>query len=101
MKKHIIIPLLALAMALGSCAMPNTTVRTVDDRPSLAIKGAPPTAILLVDGIPMGVANQYDGEPRTLTVEPGSHTVGIAIGNQIIFEQRVFVESSLKTITVH
>jgi len=35
-----------------------------------------------------------------LTVEPGSHTVRVAVGNQIIYEQRVFVESSLKTITV-
>jgi hypothetical protein len=101
MRTHIIIPLFALAVALCSCAMPNTAVRAVDDRPSIAIKGAPPDAILLVDGLPMGVANQYDGEPRTLTVEAGSHTVSVAIGNQVIFEQRVFVESSLKTITVH
>jgi hypothetical protein len=101
MKNHIIIPLFALAVALCSCAMPNTAVRTVDDRPTIAIKGAPPDALLFVDGLPMGVANQYDGEPKTLTVEPGSHTVRVTFANQVIYEQRVFVESSLKTITVH
>ena len=101
MKNCIIIPLFALAVALCSCAMPNTAVRAVDDRPTIAIKGAPANAVLYVDGLPMGAASQYDGEPQTLTVEPGSHTVRVAVGNQIIYEQRVFVESSLKTITVH
>jgi hypothetical protein len=100
MKNHIIIPLFALMVALGSCAMPNTAVRTIDDRPTLAIKGAPLDAVLYVDNLPMGAASQYDGAPNTLAVEPGSHTVRITVGNQVIYEQRVFVESSLKTIIV-
>lgn len=36
--------------------MPATTVRSVDSRPSIAIKGASPAAELLVDGLNMGKA---------------------------------------------
>jgi len=99
MKKLICFSLLAVFLFAG-CSMPNTVVRTVDDRPTLAIKGAPAGAILYVDNISMGDAGQYDGDPTILTVEPGTHVVRVAVGNVTIYEQKVFVESSLKTITV-
>lgn len=85
---------------LCSCAMPVTTVRTVDDRPTLAIKGAPENATLFIDGLNMGLANAFNGDPAVLTIEPGTHVVRVAVGATVIYEQRVFVESSLKTIVV-
>jgi hypothetical protein len=100
MRKYIVSVLLVLNFALCSCSMPSTVVRTVDDRPTLAFKGAPEGAILFVDGLNMGPAGQYDGEPKVLAVETGTHVVRVMVNNQTIFEQRVFVESSLKTITV-
>lgn len=100
MRKYIIFALLALTWALCSCSMPSTVVRTVDDRPTLAFKGVPEGAVLFVDGLNMGPAGQYDGDPTVLTVEPGTHVVRVIVNNEAIFEQRVFVESSLKTITV-
>jgi hypothetical protein len=81
--------------------MPATTVRTVDDRPTLAFKGAPAGATLYIDGLNMGPVDQYDGVNMVLTVEPGTHTVRVTVNNAAIYEQRVFVESSLKTITIH
>jgi hypothetical protein len=80
--------------------MPTTTVRTVDDRPTLAFKGAPEGALLYIDDLNMGTASQYNGEPRVLTIEPGTHTVRVILNNEVIYEQRIFVESSLKTITI-
>lgn len=100
MKKVIVFSLLALVFALCSC-MPTTTVRTVDDRPTLAFKGAPAGATLYIDGLNMGPVAQYDGENMVLTVEPGTHTVRVMVNNTLIYEQRVFVESSQKTITIH
>jgi len=100
MKKVIIFSFLALVFTLCSCTMPTTTVRTVDDRPTLAFKGAPEGALLYIDGLSMGPAGQYDGETKVLTVEPGTHTVRVMVNNVAIYEQRVFVESSLKTITI-
>lgn len=99
MKKVIVFSILAFVFALCSC-MPTTTVRTVDDRPTLAFKGAPGDALLYIDGLNMGNAGQYNGEPNVLTIEPGTHTVRVTVNNEVIYEQRIFVESSLKTITI-
>lgn len=89
-----------MLVLLTACAMPVTTVSTVDDRPALAFKGAPEGATLFVDGLDMGMANEYNGDPKILTVEPGTHTLRIMANGSVIYEQRVFVESSLKTIIV-
>jgi len=48
----------------------------------------------------MGQAAQYNGEPQVLTIEPGTHSVRVTLNNEVIYEQRIFVESSLKTITI-
>ncbi|MGA7829134.1 MAG: hypothetical protein WCA04_15860 [Geobacteraceae bacterium] len=100
MKKLICFSLLLTVFLFAGCSMPNTTVRTVDDRPTLAIKGAPAGSILYIDNISIGAAGQYDGDPTVLTVEPGTHVVRVAVGKNTIYEQKVFVESSLKTITI-
>lgn len=96
--KHAFLGLM-LAFLCG-CAMPVTTVNTVDDRPALAFKGAPVGAVLFVDGLNMGLANEYNGDPKILNVVPGTHTLRIMENGTVIFEQRVFVESALKTIIV-
>jgi hypothetical protein len=107
MKKVVVLSFLALVFALCSCTMPTTTVRTVDDRPTLAFKGAPEGALLYIDGLNMGPVAQYNAEPKdtyeptkVLTIEPGTHTVRVTVNNEVIYEQRIFVESSLKTITI-
>jgi PEGA domain len=97
MKKGFVGLMLAL---LCGCAVPTTTVSTIDDRPALAFKGAPEGALVYVDGLNMGSANEYNGDPKILNVLPGSHTLRITANGATIYEQRVFVESSLKTITV-
>jgi len=45
-----------LSIIVISGCMPATTVRSVDSRPSIAIKGASSAAELLVDGLKMGKA---------------------------------------------
>ncbi len=80
--------------------MPATTVRSVDSRPSIAIKGASSAAELLVDGLKMGKAQAYNGEPQTLILEPGTHKITIIENGVVIYEQKIFIESELKTITV-
>jgi hypothetical protein len=93
---------LPVLLALVGCAMPSTTVRTTDTRPSLAVVGAPSGAVLVVDEKAIGPANEYDGNPTVLRVEPGTHEVEVRDRRgQPVFHQRVFVESELKTIQVH
>ena len=66
MKKFLLIVLIVISCGVSGCKMPSTSVRTIDDRPTLAFKNAPDGAILFVDGISMGVASEYDGDPNVL-----------------------------------
>jgi hypothetical protein len=93
---------LAAALALAACAAPTTVVRTVDTRPALAFSGAPSGTVLFVDGAAVGDPSDYDGRPSILRVEPGTHHVEIRNrSGAVLFSQRVFVESELKTVQVH
>ncbi len=101
--RKLALALAAVAAVLGTgCVGPTTTVRTVDTRPALAVTGAPGGMVLFVDGIAVGRASDYDGNPNVLRVEPGTHEIDVRDGaGQSIFRQRVFVESELKTVQVH
>lgn len=92
----------AAALALAACAGPTTVVRSVDTRPALAVSGAPGGTVLYVDGHAVGDPRDYDGRPNVLRVEPGTHELVLRDGSgAVVFSQRVFVESELKTVVVH
>lgn len=94
-------PIIALLCCLvAGCSLPATSVRSVDSRPSLAIKGTSPSAELLIDGLNMGKAEAFNGDPQVLTIEPGTHKVSVVDHGRTVYEQNIFVESELKTITV-
>ncbi|WP_242394959.1 hypothetical protein [Anaeromyxobacter oryzisoli] len=93
--------LAAAVLALAACAGPTTVVRTVDTRPAIAFSGAPWGTVLYVDGVAVGDPREYDGHPNVLRVEPGTHDLELRQGDQVVFDQRVFVESELKTVVVH
>lgn len=92
--------LLLVSLFIFGCSMPSTTVRSIDSRPSIAIKGASATADLIIDGLNMGKASLYGGDPKTMIIEPGTHHVSIIENGNVVYEQNIFVESELKTITV-
>lgn len=100
MMKAILI--VALTVSIAACSMPSTTVRTGDTRPSLAFEGAPKGSTAYVDGLPVGDADRYDGQPEVLLVEPGTHVVTIkGRDGSVIFERKVYVESEIKTLKVY
>ena len=91
-----------LALALAACVGPTTVVKTVDTRPAIAVARAPGGTTLFVDGAPVGDPRDYDGNPNVLRVEPGTHVIELRDGGGgVVFSQRVFVESELKTVVVH
>jgi hypothetical protein len=95
-------PALLLTLALAACAMPSTTVRNPETRPSLAVVGAPDGSLLFVDGKQIGDPNEWDGEPNVLYVEPGTHLVEVrARDGVVLLERKVYVESELKTLEVN
>jgi hypothetical protein len=99
MKISSIAIIISLLLLIG-CVTPTTVVKTADTRPSLIITGAPADAILLLDGLNMGRANQYDGKPNYLIVIPGTHKISILQGDTVIYEQVIFVESERKEVRV-
>ncbi len=91
--------MLGLTVLFG-CPMPSTTVRTIDSRPSIAVRGASASADLLLDGINVGKAVDYNGTPKTMMIESGRHRVSIVDNGSVVYDQNIFVESELKTIIV-
>mgnify|MGYP006297962561 CR=1 FL=1 len=95
------ITVIGLALLLGGCVYPSESVQTLDDRPMLSIKGAPDGAVLLVDGVEMGNAAQYDGDKRVLRIEPGTHSIQVRKGDTLYHQGQVYVGSgTAKTISV-
>lgn len=80
-------------VVLAGCTLPQTTVRTGAAAPSLAVKGAPATAVLFVDGVQIGSAAQYNGNPAVLAVLEGVHAIEIRDSGATIFQDKVFVAS--------
>lgn len=94
-----VLAFLPLAAALA-CAMPATTVKTTDTRPSIVVQGAPRDALLFVDGLNAGNAYDVKG-PLAIRVEPGTHTIEVrAPDGTVLHRQQVFVESEQKTIVM-
>jgi hypothetical protein len=87
------IMILLAALMLSACALPQTNVRTGLPSPSLVVTGAPAGAVLFVDGLSMGPAAQYDGNPNTLAVLEGTHQVEVRSGATVLYGEKVFVSS--------
>jgi hypothetical protein len=85
--------IVALVSTFTGCALPQTTVRTGSEQPSLLVKGAPSGTVLYVDGLEMGPAAQFDGNPNVLAVLEGAHQVEIRQGNAVIYHDKVFLSS--------
>ncbi len=98
MKRKII--LFVLVMISAGCNMPVTTVKTEDVRPCISILDAPEDAVLLVDGLLVGKAASYNGNPNMLTVEPGTHRIVVKQGSNVLYEQQIFVDSENKRIRI-
>ena len=87
--------------AIGCNTYPVTSVSAVDSRPTLSFIGAAEGEVLYVDGINMGPVTQYNGDPKVLVVQPGTHEVSLMVNNKSVFQQTVFVESEHKVISIH
>jgi hypothetical protein len=87
---------------LFACALPQTTVKTGSAPPTLIVKGAPANSILFVDGLAMGNAAQFDGNPKTLAVLEGTHQVEVRLGSTVVYREKAFSsggESHTVTVT--
>lgn len=89
-------------MSLSGCAYPHIGVNTTDDRASVGFNNAPEGAILMIDGLNMGLANSYDGKNRVLLIEPGTHKIEIIYKGKHILSEQVFLgDGELKVLSVN
>lgn len=95
--------LILLAAMVQGCAYPEPAkVEQKENRPTIGVSGAPEGAILYVDGLLMGKANDYDGTKRVLLIERGKHLIEItsAQGKKIHSETVFLSDSVTKVIQV-
>jgi hypothetical protein len=86
-------------LLFAGCAMPVTTVRSIDTRPSISLSSVNEQADLYVDGIKVGRTTDFE-EPNQLMLEAGTHRVSIVEAGKTTFEQTIFIESEHKNIIV-
>ena len=93
--------LLGVLFTLAACTYPNASVNRTENRPTIAVVGAPQGAVLEVDGVNHGSATRFDGNPEVLLVESGSHEVRVIRGGQVLLARNVFVgEGETRTLTI-
>jgi hypothetical protein len=85
--------MILIATAALTACMPQTTVRTGMSPPTLLVTGAPSGSVLVVDGLDMGSAAQYDGNPKVLAVLEGTHQVEVRLGSDVVYKEKAFVSS--------
>jgi hypothetical protein len=84
---------LVIVALLAGCALPNTSVKTGSSPPTLIVRGAPAGSVLYVDGLSMGNAAQFDGNPKTLAVLEGTHQVEVRVGDSVVYKEKAFTSS--------
>jgi hypothetical protein len=95
------IPALGLCLGMTACSYPVEQVRTTDERPGLLIQGAPPDAIVLVDGLAAGQVYGAGGVAQIIRIEPGTHAVAVSANGQTLMSERIFAsDGSTKTLTL-
>ena len=92
--------LAVLALLCACTSLPETNVHTGAATPSLIVSGAPAGAVLYVDGLAMGPAAQYDGNPKMLAVLEGTHQVEVRQGATVVYSEKAYVGSG-EIHTVH
>jgi hypothetical protein len=85
--------MIVIAALTGCMPLPQTTVRTGMPPPTLTVTGAPSGSVLVVDGLNMGSAPQYDGNPKVLAVLEGAHKVEVRLGSNVVYREKTFVSS--------
>lgn len=90
-----------VALAVAACSYSQQDVHVVDDRPAIAVGGAPSDAAVVVDGLNLGRVGQFFTDRQVLHLEPGVHTVAIIAAGRTLLSEKVFLGGGeVRTLTV-
>ncbi len=92
---------LLAAICLAGCSYPATQVSVGGGGPMLRVIGAPPSAVLIVDGVAAGPAQLFGEGGRALAVAHGTHHVEVRDGGGVFYGSDVyFGDDTTKTINL-
>ncbi len=91
---------LMLALISGCASPPPPAPVAKPHRTAVTIAGAPNGTILVVDGVSVGDARTYDGNPRMLGLESGTHRLEFHLRGKRIYTEQLFLNDSGGSITV-
>jgi hypothetical protein len=101
MSRRVATMLLSAVSLLTACSYPVASVTTVAAHPMLRIFGAPPSANLLVDAQPAGLAASYGEGGRALVIPHGTHRIEVVDGATTLYSSDVyFGDDATKTIAI-
>jgi hypothetical protein len=92
------ISLLVILALLSGCGWFHGAKPSGPKPPELIVTGVPAGALLLVDGVQSGDAQEAPNRTRVLTVAPGIHTVEVKIGDRIVYREGVDLASGDKRV---
>jgi hypothetical protein len=80
----------ASTLMLGACTLPHSQTASGSARPTLAVTGAAPDALLYIDNVLMGPVSQYDGRTNVLKIEEGMHRITIVRNGNVLHEEKIY-----------
>lgn len=110
MKKFVTILSMAAALTgaltLGACTQMPTEKQSISDmRPQISFKAADEraqSARIILDGLDMGLVASYLEGAASLRILSGTHLLSIALGNQVIFQEKFYAGDGVnRTFTVN
>jgi len=83
---------------LSGCGWFHAAKPSAPKPPELIVTGVPAGALLLVDGVQSGEAQEADNRTRVLTVAPGTHTVEVKIRDSVVYRESTDVTAGDRRI---
>lgn len=90
----LVLSLMAAVLGAGCTQMPTEKQSVSDLRPQLTFQLAGPemgSALVSVDGLPMGEASRYVSGVASLRVLPGTHDLQVTLGGRTVLAERFYV----------
>ena len=90
----------AVLLVLGGCAMPVEQVQTLDERPTVLVRGTTAGARMMVDGLDVGAVVGAHGLPQAIRITSGTHVVEVMDGGRTVIRERLFVSGGVLTTLI-
>lgn len=93
--------MIGACLGIAACTPPVEQTQILHEQPGILVQGAPPGAILQVDGLVAGQVQAQGGAPQAIRIEPGTHAIVVVSNGRPILSDKVFVSgAAVKTIIV-